>query len=80
MTTIGQEDIASISILLGSLEEQQKIATFFSSVDTKIEQLGKKKALLELYKKGMMQKFFSQELQFKDEQGNYYPDWEEKLS
>jgi type I restriction enzyme S subunit len=60
------------------LEEQEKIANFLFSIDKKIELLSKKEALLKQYKKGVMNKIFNQEIRFKDDQGNEFPEWEEK--
>ncbi|MCR0853295.1 restriction endonuclease subunit S [Staphylococcus aureus] len=58
--------------------EQNKIGNFFSKLDRQIELEEQKLSLLEEQKKGYMQQIFSQQLRFKDENGNEYPEWEEK--
>ncbi|PNZ70606.1 restriction endonuclease subunit S [Staphylococcus croceilyticus] len=55
--------------------EQIKIGNFFSKLDRQIELEEEKLELLEAQKKGYMQKLFSQEMRFKDNKENNYPDW-----
>ncbi|MFZ4589717.1 MAG: restriction endonuclease subunit S [Ignavibacteria bacterium] len=75
---INSTDLSKIFLLLPNHPEQQKIATFLTNVDDKLTQLKKKKTLLEQYKKGVIQKIFSQEIRFKDENGKEFPMWGEK--
>ena len=76
---VGQETLSSVNIFISRDEkEQQKIASFLTSVDSKISQLTEKHRLLKEYKKGVMQQIFSQQLRFKDDDGKAFPEWEEK--
>lgn len=75
---LNHSDFYRLRILLPIINEQQKIANFLKQVDKRIEKLEKKKEKLEQYKKGIMQKLFSQQIRFKDEDGNDYPAWEDK--
>ena len=67
-------DFYRVKIDFPSLSEQQKIASFLGSVDEWILNLKKQKESLESYKKGMMQKIFSQETRFP----GFSEKWEEK--
>ncbi len=69
------KDFSRIKFATPLYPEQQKVATFLTSVDEKLTQLIKKKSMLEKYKKGVMQKIFSQEIRFKDEHGQDYTEW-----
>ena len=71
-------EMKEFNIIKPELEEQEKIASFFSLIDEKISLQSEKVEVLKDYKKGMMQKIFSKELRFKDDEGRDYPEWEEK--
>ena len=70
--------LAKIKIYYPSLQEQEKIAAFLTLIDKKIEKQKELIELLKKYKRGLLSQIFSQKLRFKDENGNNYPDWEEK--
>ncbi|HHW4411202.1 TPA: restriction endonuclease subunit S [Clostridium perfringens] len=76
--SIKDSEVMNMKIKLPSLQEQEKIANFLSKVDSIIEKQEKKVEYWNSYKKGMMQKIFSQKIRFKDENGRDYPEWEEK--
>jgi type I restriction enzyme S subunit len=76
--TLSQENISNFKVKTPILTEQKKISEFLTSVDRRIELMEKKKSHLETYKKGVMKKIFSQEIRFKDDDGNDFPEWENK--
>src|SRR5699024_381653 len=73
---LNRKSVEEELIKVPCLEEQEKIGGFFSKLDCQIELEEEKLELLEQQKKGYMQKIFSQELRFKDEKGNDYPEWD----
>jgi len=69
--------MSEIALLLPtSTSEMKRISVLFEKIEDKIKLLTKKKEALETYKKGLMQKIFSQELRFKREDGTDYPEWD----
>ena len=57
-------------------EEQQKIASFLSLIDERIQTQNKIIKELKTLKASTAKKIFSQELRFKDDNGNDFPEWE----
>lgn len=72
---IYNEQLKKIVVDVPEFGEQEKLASLFSLIDKKIKKQQEKNEALEDYKKGIMQKIFSQEIRFKDENGEEYPKW-----
>lgn len=77
INSINGSDLKNFNVVFPDDAEQQKIATFLTAVDAKIEQLTKKEELLKQYKKGVMQKISSREIRFKADDGSEFPEWTE---
>lgn len=63
------------TIYIPNKAEQIRVAELFSKLDQQIELEEKKLFLLREQKKGYLQKIFSREWRFKDDEGNDYPEW-----
>ena len=70
--------LTKLKLPLPSLPEQQKIANFLTLIDKKITLLKELSHQLKIFKKGIMQQLFSQQLRFLEENGEAFPDWEVK--
>ncbi|MCE4961837.1 restriction endonuclease subunit S [Staphylococcus chromogenes] len=79
VAAIYPRDLKKLKYFIPIFDEQLKIGEFFSKLDRQIELEEKKLELLEQQKRGYMQKIFSQQLRFKDENGNEYPAWNKTL-
>ncbi len=85
-TNINQECLSALPLTLPTQPEQQKIAQFLTTIDTKIEQLTQKKSLLEQYKTSVSQKLFDNSpshchsvIRFQNKiDDRNYPNWVEK--
>lgn len=72
------DDFARIPLHLPTLPEQQQVAEFLGAVDAKLTGLANYQKALERFKTGLMQRFFTQRLRFANDDGQAFPDWEEK--
>jgi type I restriction enzyme S subunit len=75
---LSKGDIEKFVVFSPTINEQRKIAGFLTAVVDKISMIEKKVNLLKKYKKSVIQKIFSQQIRFKDENSNTYQDWENK--
>lgn len=76
--SINLPDLEKLCISYPNITIQNKIADFFTLLDHRIEKQQEKVEAWRKYKKGMVQKLFSQELRFKDEDGKEFPKWDSK--
>lgn len=73
---ISYKYFSEIILPFPSIEEQNKIATFFNLIEAKIQTQNKIIDNLKTLKTAIAKKIFTQQLRFKDDNGNDFPDWE----
>lgn len=74
---LSKSNFANQFVDLPQKEEQEKIASFLSTVDEKISLLEKQKKQWQKYKRGSIQKIFSLQVRFTDDNGNQFSEWKD---
>jgi len=75
---VGQETLSSVELSFPSIFEQEKIGSFFSLINERIQTQSKIIQRLESLMQGVREKVFKQQKRFKNKKGNDFPEWEEK--
>lgn len=76
--SLSKKTIEQIKVAIPEINEQKRIATLLSLIDDRIQTQNKIIEHLNSQLKNLSHKIFSQELRFKDENENIFPDWKEK--
>lgn len=71
-------DLKKITVTIPTLPEQEKIADFLSNYDRMIDVQSQRVEAMKTRKKGLLQKIFSQEIRFRDDEGKEFLEWKEK--
>lgn len=71
-----KEYIKGFLVRLPSTREQRRITDFLVVIDERIELQSHKVEKLKTYKRGLVQKIFSQQLRFTRRDGRFYPNWQ----
>ena len=75
ISNVYNSDLKTLEIILPKISEQHKVASFLLFIDSRIQTQKKTIEKLETSMKGFREKIFSQELRFKDGNGNYFFAW-----
>ena len=76
VSSISKTSIATTTISVPLFEEQEKISKFMIAINNMIKEQESSISILETYNKGLISQIFKQEIRFKDDNGNEFPDWE----
>lgn len=75
---VAAKKLKNCAVAIGCEREQAKITQFFSALDEKIALAERKLTALQNLKSGLMQKIFSREIRFGQDEDSKYPAWKER--